>query len=472
MPPPPDLRPLAATADLLGPDLLARMHEAAVAMLTDPGMLVQQEGFRAAIAGRKGFTFRDGRVRIAGSAIAATLSHLRRVEPAGPVPDPAAPFTLGIDDRATWIVAADGRKLRPLTLQDVIDSAKLVAALKDRGVRGSTSGFPTDVPGPLAPVEQYLVAAEYAAGGGHTSNVTDVATAEIIRELDAVYGRGCGRTLWNASPLIFGGPEADILWRFRDEAQDVYIGSMPTMGFTGPCDPIGVFTLGIAECLGSAAIVHELMPNARIRIGPHPEPVDPASGSMVFGTPEWDLLDLMHREIHAYYGTDTGQKLIHTTASVPGPQAVADHAGSMMLGALHGYRHFSPGGMLGLDEVWSPAMLVLDVGILEHTRRIARGVWSGAGLGLADLPGVVRAVISEDGLFADHETTIENMRDQYHRPKAWPRLNRAQWEAAGRPDDVRAAQAEADRLIAAHRHEPPPILGELRKIYDRVKSGQ
>jgi trimethylamine:corrinoid methyltransferase-like protein len=112
-----------------------------------------------------------------------------------------------------------------------------------------------------------------------------------------------------------------------------------------------------------------------------------SSGVMVFGSPEWDILDLMHRDVHEYYGTRSDQKLIHTTASLPGPQAVSDHAGSMMLGALYGYTSFSPGGMLALDEVYSPAMLVLDSEMLAHTRRIARGAWSGEGLAPEELRG-------------------------------------------------------------------------------------
>jgi trimethylamine:corrinoid methyltransferase-like protein len=49
-------------------------------------------------------------------------------------------------------------------------------------------------------------------------------------------------------------------------------------------------------------------------------------------------------------------------------------------------------------------------------------------------------------------------------------MNRAQWERAGRPDEVAAAQAEADRLIASFDYEPPAgILKELRAIYDKAK---
>ena len=102
-----------------------------------------------------------------------------------------------------------------------------------------------------------------------------------------------------------------------------------------------------------------------------------------------------------------------------------------MLGMLYGYTHFGPGGMLALDEVYSSAQLVIDAEILAHTQRVMQGAWSGEGLDLKELPSVVDEVIKEGGLFAGHETTAANMRKRYYRPKTLPRLNRAQWEAAG-----------------------------------------
>jgi len=449
---------------------LDRMHESAVEMLAKTGILVEHAGILGEIAKREGFTLSGGRVVISRKRIDACLKYLR--DKAGPRPprNPDAPLTLGVDDRASYIVEKNGTTFRPMTRKDSIDSAKLVAMLADRGVSGTTTGIPGDVPAPLIPLEQFLIGAEFSRSGGGTSDVTDIYTAGIIREMNRVCGRGFGRTVWSPSPLVFGGSEVDILWHFRDDVEDIYIGSMPIMGMTGPCDPIGVFTVGAAECLGNAAIVHELFPRAGVEIGPHPEPVDMSSGVMVFGTPEWDILDLMHRDVHEYYGTRTGQKLIHTTASLPGVQAVSDHAGSMMLGAMHGYTHFSPGGMLALDEIYSPALLVLDAEILGHTRRVIRGAWSGDGLSLKDLPGVVAEVIQEGGVFGGHETTVSNMRDQYYNPRVLKRMNRAQWEGAGRPDEIRSAQEEADRLIASFNFEPDrAMLKELKGIYEKAR---
>ncbi len=449
---------------------LDRMHEAALEMLSKTGMLVEHEEVQAEIAKRKGFKLDNGRIKIAPDRVEALVKEMRAK--AGPVPsrDPNARLTLGTDTRASFIVEKDGRTLRPMTRSDVIDSAKLITMLRDRRVGGSTAGIPMDIPGPLRPLEQYLIAAEFSPEGGVSNDVNDVFTAGVIREMDKVYERGFSRSVWSLSPMVLGGPELNVLWHYKDEIEGFYVGSMPSMGISGPCDPIALFTVGAAECLGGATILRELLPGRWAAIGPHPEPADMATGAMVFGTPEWELLDLMHRDVHGYYGMDWRSKMIHTTSSVPNVQAAADHGGSMMLGMLYGYTHFGPGGMLALDEVYSPAQLVIDVEILEHTERIMRGAWSGEGLDLKELPQVVDEAIKEGGLFAGHETTAANMRRQYYRSKALPRMNRAQWEAAGSPEEARQAQAEADRLVAGFNYQAPEnVLKELRAIYERAK---
>ena len=39
------------------------------------------------------------------------------------------------------------------------------------------------------------------------------------------------------------------------------------MGITAPCDPIAVFVIAMAECLGAAAILHELVPGVPVLAG-------------------------------------------------------------------------------------------------------------------------------------------------------------------------------------------------------------
>ncbi len=380
-------------------------------------------------------------------------------------------LTYGVADYSSWTVSEDGHRVRPMTREDVIAGTKLIEVLGPRGMRSGVPGVPQDVPPELLPIEQFMIGARYARSGGTTPLVSDIATAGIIRDMNRVYGRAMGAAVWLPNPLVFGGPNVDILWHFRTEVTSAMVGSMPVMGISGPCDPIAVMTFALAETLGGAAIIHALLPAVPVSIFPHPEPGDMRTGALTVGTPEWDLLDLMHRDVLASYGTRWNTKLLHTSASLPGPQAQAERAMSALSGVLGGYDSFTGLGGLGVDEVWSPAQMILDLDIIGHAARIGRGAVSAPDLALDRLPAVVEEAVAAELLFAENETTVRNMRAQYFMPRVLQRLDRSQWVTVHMPDVAHAAADQARALVATYDYEPPQeTLAELTVIYERARN--
>lgn len=459
---------------LLTKQTLDEMHQAALTMLAKTGMEVKHSEISELISKRPGFTAKNGRILISAAKVEAFVKSL---SPAGTgdkieVPYSISQFdyTCAVSDRSAFIVERDGRTIRPMKKDDVITGCKLVGVLaKEKGLRGATIGIPTDAPIPLQAVEQFMITAQYSPAGGFTSQVCDIPSAEIIMEMEQVYGRPFYHDVWSPSPLQLSGSGLDVVWHFRDKVKFCRIGSMPIMGLTGPCDPIACFTLSVAECLGAGAILHELLPELAVSMIPHPEPADMQTGSIVFGSPEWELLDLMHEEVFSYYGIHW-LKSLHTTAPIPDAQAIMERTASAMNGMLSGHTHFGPIGQLSLDEVYSPAMLMLDLEILEHAYRIAGGASSGDGLELSGLTGVVDSLVRERISFAEHETTVANLRTQYYQPKLMSRTSKGQWEQMGKPDIIANAYAMADEVTARYDYEAPTeILKELRAIYSKGK---
>jgi trimethylamine:corrinoid methyltransferase-like protein len=449
-----------------------RMHEAALQILSRTGVRIEHAEILERIRGRTGFRSLGSRVCVAPEKVAAWQEAGER--PAAAASRPSAGtdgYSCRIGDRSRFIVDRDGRTVRAMTRRDVIDGAKFVAALADRGVVGTTWGVPTDCRLAMQPLEQFMITAQYAPAGGRTTQDCDPLTTRFVREMNRVYGRPSGHEVYVLSPLTLGGPSVEGFWQLRDGIDSASVGSMPMMGINAPCDPLATFTLAMAECLGAAAILHELVPHVPMRISPHPEPADMTSGAMAFGTPEWELLDLMHRDVHAFYGGRFDQKRLRTTSPVPDARAVMDHTRSAVLGMFGGYRVFGGLGQLSLDEVFSPAMAVLDLEMLRQVRRVRQGAVCGEGLDLDALPSVVDEVVGEGMLFAEHETTVCNLRSQYLQPWALSWMSRSRWLAAGSPDAIAEAHAEVDRLIGQYHYDPPrDVLRDLQAIYERAKA--
>ncbi len=259
----------------------------------------------------------------------------------------------------------------------------------------------------------------------------------------------------------------DIFWHFRHQVEVLNVGTMPSMGITGPCDPISAYTLSVAETIGVAAMLHVLLPEVPVGICAHPQPADMTSGNLLFGSPEWHTLDMLHRYVFRYYGQEWDRKDILTSAALPGWQAQADRMTGFLLGMADDYHHFAAGGLLCLDEVWSPAQLMLDLDLLAQAQRIGRPVRSAEGLEPEKLPDMVRAALADPALFAVLPDTLANLRKEYPPQGLTRRPSRAEVQSGVARDALADAWAQADKLVAGYAYEAPAeTLRELRRIYN------
>jgi trimethylamine--corrinoid protein Co-methyltransferase len=438
-------------------------------------MAVHHDGIKSDLLQRKGFIEHAGRVLIDSQQVEEWLTdwRCRHPGPLTPPPGPTSPdkISYSLLGYSTWIVTDDGRDLMPLTRSDVVSGTKLAEVLKTRGILPCVSGVPQDVPSALVPLDQYLIGAEYSSAGGCSHLVSDIQTASIIRDMNRVCGCDIPATsVWLPNPLVFGGANLDVLWHFRSEITQAFVGSMPVMGVSGPCDPISIMTLCLAEVIGGATILHTLLPDLDVGIFTHPEAGDMRSGTLMLGAPEGEILDLMKRDILYWYGIEWNSKPVQTSASLPGPQAQLERTTGILMGLLAGCDSFHGVGTLGIDEVWSPGQLLLDLDSIGHGVRVTRGPESVSDLELDHLPDVIDDSVRSALPFMAHETTALNFRQQYHLPELLQRLDRAQWAAAGKPDAFIAANERAKQLIQQHDYEPPAgLMKELRVVYERGK---
>ena len=158
--------------------------------------------------------------------------------------------------------------------------------------------------------------------------------------------------------------------------------------------------------------------------------------------------------------------MLTSSATLPTAQAQMERAETALLGVLAGFDTFHGVGMLGIDEVFCPAQLLLDLDMVNAAARLARGAEPAPGLELAGLPEVVDQVVREGLPFAVHESTVGSFRQQYWEPLV-RRSDRAQLLAAGRPSAYADAEAQARSLVLRYRFEPDrQRLAELRRVYE------
>ncbi len=192
---------------------------------------------------------------------------------------------------------------------------------------------------------------------------------------------------------------------------------------------------------------------------------------MALGTPEADVLDLLRRDVLRFYGSSWNTKMLNTSASLPRAQAEIERGQQALLGVLGGFNTFHGLGTLGVDEVFSPAQVLLDLEMVGAAARVADGAEHAPGLEPGLVCGVVDEVVRGGQPFGAHTTTVRSFREHYFLPRLLGRRDRAQWVAAGRPDAYAEAEAWASRLVADCDFEPDrQVLADLRRLYEAGKA--
>lgn len=190
---------------------------------------------------------------------------------------------------------------------------------------------------------------------------------------------------------------------------------------------------------------------------------------MVYGSPGALLVEIARFQINGWLGCGWGGgRFMRTHARLPGPQAAADKAAGGMLGVLLGCQWITLGGTIGMDEVWSPEQLLLDVEIRDFVTQAAGGF-------AADDDAFDIEVIREcagSGDFMASEDTAGRFRElawggrlfDYGMLNAWLSSDR-------RTDRARLSERVAE-LVG---RDVPPALDDDRRravmaVYERARS--
>ena len=300
-------------------------------------------------------------------------------------------------------------KLHPLNCTDSIENCKLCDMLSDDGVHGQATGLPQDVPLPLQGLTACKIGLEYCRNPGGVG-VTSLLEFNFMNEMLAVVGKksnGVGVHILN--PMRIEGNEVLIALARISANRNTCVGvaSMPILGVTVPIHLATALIEGAAAVIAAATIFDAITEGDVHFDISSIFPFDMKVATIAYGTPQHLLSFLAGKQINEYYGKKTNYiRSLHTNASSCNVEGSSIRALQTSLGALNGFTDFGYGGMLGIDKVFSPMQLMIDMEIVRYVKYVADGFdFSEKILSLNDI-----FEVGPDGNFADHPVTLDNFR--------------------------------------------------------------
>ena len=333
---------------------------------------------------------------------------------------------LSVGTHAHHIVDMETDEIRPITTDDLVSMTKLVDSLEQYHVYGGAPGVPCDVQPVLRPFVQYLVSCEYSRYGRNYTGIPPKNLVKYLFEMKKIMDEPFYAGIHIVSPMKIEGNEFELFLYLVDKKfplASVSITSMPMMGVTAPIFPAGAFIQASAEAIGTAALVKLIAPEIPVVFTINIYAFDMKYATMVHGSPEHNLIDLLQMEINKFYGIERGGRFIRTMAKRPKIQAAIEMSASAIIGAIAGAPVFSGAGLISLDEVFSPEQLVLSIDVRDYAQRVRDGfIFSPDTFST----GTIKKVVEQSEDFLLQPETIENYRKIYWQPMFLERTMLAQ----------------------------------------------
>ncbi len=360
--------------------------------------------------------------------------------------------------------------IRPPSEAEVINAAKLIDSITVGWgpFGGCVPMYVSGVPARLATLKAEQIAVTYTRKMGGKLTVTDRDEIELITGMYKVAGRRYKLALQGMiSPLRLNTEIMDTFFeQDGNKALDMEIScAIPMSGATAPV----VFPAGLIQCVAEAMAVDfifNLLSDRKfdslvVRL----EPFDMKSNNIVFGSPEWCVLNRACVELEGELrGRPRRYGVFRSNSRRFDAQSVIEGSMVVLFQALNGVRKFGAVGQLCVDEVFSPLQAVLDIQILKYVKRVLadfNGSWDEE----ADYMSILREGIA-DGTFMGHDTTVENFRKFYSYDHLFKYCNLNSWRSDGMKGLEDDAREELKRIVDSHDFELDDAKkAEIARIY-------
>ena len=468
------------TVEVLTEDQLERVHAATLRVLEQVGLQVRSERILRELAGA-GAEVDEAtmRARFPSAMVDECMALvppsflMAARDPALDLPIDGSAGWLSGDGTSAFLVDTETGLRRPSTLQDLIDTTRVVDAVPEVGYL-----WPTVAPADVPPHTQ-AVHITRATLGNSTKHLQHNETysrrdAQAVLEMARVVAGG-DRALRDRpivstyqcciSPLVYdAGPIEAAIEFARGGLPSGFI-SMGIPCATAPATLAGTLVSMNTEMVGGMTIVEALAPGTPTFCGPYPTFMDLRTGGyrQDWG-PEDTLLKLAFAQLAHRYRVPINILSLDTGAKTQDWQAGVQHAVSLMAVAAAGRAEMITGtGTLFGAAVYDNVNVILDAELFHVLCDMLEGI----SVTEETLALDAIAELAASGDLSAHPHTQRHLAELWT-PETFSRETVEAWEEAGRPDPRERAREQVRRILAEHEPEPLPedVDHELLRIIE------
>ncbi|MDX2502565.1 MAG: trimethylamine methyltransferase family protein [Deltaproteobacteria bacterium] len=457
-----------------------KIHQAVLEILSEIGMRVNHDGAMALLTDAGCAVQDNGMVKIPRDLV------LKSIE--------SAPDNIAIYDREAnhvmdlgghrsyygtgsdliYSLESETMQRHPCVLEDVVQAARVADAMPNLDFIMSFA-HPSDIQAPRAYLHSFQAMAANsvkpivctAVDRGDLSEIWEI--ARILRgseeELKAKpYSIYYGEPV---SPLQHGVESVDKLLFCAEKSMPVIYSPAPIAGSTAPMTIAGHVAQGLAECF-CGLVIHQLKTaGAPFIMGMGPAVLDMATAQCSYNAPEYLLSYITIIEMSHFYNLPNWGYAGTTDSQIPDGQATFEAGLETFIAEMAGSNLNHDVGYLDFGRTGSLDMIVILNEVIDQVRRIYRGIpVNDVTLAL----DVVRDVGS-DGNFLVHQHTLEHMQATQWRPTLISRLGYEKWEASGSTSLLERAKKKLQQVL--QEHQPIPLSAEkadkIQKCVDQFK---
>ena len=457
--------PLRHHVEVLTPDEVGRIHDAALQILERTGIATSSDRLLQLMADHGQDVDPEARrIRFAPDFVEAKRALApRHFTLAGrrPERDLALDGTHGYlspDGCAPQVIDLGSGRRRSPTKADLGQITRLADALPEIGFlwRSVSAG---DTPAEVRSLHEVEVqlnstTKHLQTGAGETGFLargvvelcrTVTGGADTLRERPILSSIQC-----IISPLFWDDGPVDAIATFAEAGIPISIVSMAMACATAPGTVAGTLALTLAEILSGLTILQTMAPGAKAICTGYPSTMDLRSGALNLAAgPDDAFASMACTQLLRTLELPCASGMLGTGAKRSNWQAGAQAALTAVKGAFMPADLFNGAGSFYAANVFSPAQLLLDCELFGYVCRWAEGYAiddDHLGLDVIDRVG-------PEGHFLGEPHTLQHL-GEFWRARFMDDASWEEWEAAGEPDPADAALAEARRILAEHEPEP------------------